>query len=83
MIPRHSRRMSHQMNVGMHGSLENARDGSVADSDDRCGETALRASDSARAIVEAHEGTVGFEAEPGQPTRFWVRLPASTRQETQ
>jgi two-component system sensor kinase FixL len=34
---------------------------------------------SARAIVEAHEGTIGFEAEPGEPTRFWFRIPATSK----
>ena len=30
---------------------------------------------SARAIVEAHEGTIGFDARAGTPTRFWFRIP--------
>jgi two-component system sensor kinase FixL len=30
---------------------------------------------SSRAIVEAHEGTIGFEGDPGGGTRFWFRLP--------
>jgi two-component system sensor kinase FixL len=30
---------------------------------------------SSRAIVEAHEGTIGFEGEPAGGTRFWFRLP--------
>jgi signal transduction histidine kinase len=30
---------------------------------------------SSRAIVEAHEGTIGFESEPAGGTRFWFRLP--------
>lgn len=30
---------------------------------------------SSRAIVEAHEGTIGFEADAGGGTRFWFRLP--------
>jgi signal transduction histidine kinase len=32
---------------------------------------------SARAIVEAHEGTIGFESIEPRGTRFWFRLPAS------
>ena len=32
---------------------------------------------SARAIVEAHHGTIGFERTADQHTRFWFRLPAS------
>ena len=32
---------------------------------------------SARAIVESHEGTIGFEPHGNQGTRFWFRLPAS------
>jgi len=32
---------------------------------------------SARAIVEAHEGTIGFENLTPRGTRFWFRLPAS------
>jgi C4-dicarboxylate-specific signal transduction histidine kinase len=35
---------------------------------------------SSRAIIEAHEGTIGVEDIPGG-TRFWLRLPAATRQE--
>jgi two-component system sensor kinase FixL len=31
---------------------------------------------SARAIVEAHEGTIGFDSVAGGGTRFWFRLPA-------
>ncbi len=31
---------------------------------------------SSRAIVEAHEGTIGFEDVPGG-SRFWFRLPAA------
>jgi signal transduction histidine kinase len=31
---------------------------------------------SARAIVQAHEGTIGFEAVAGGGTRFWFKLPA-------
>jgi signal transduction histidine kinase len=30
---------------------------------------------SSRAIVEAHEGTIGFEDVAGGGTRFWIRLP--------
>ncbi len=30
---------------------------------------------SSRAIVEAHEGTIGFESEAAGGTRFWFRLP--------
>jgi two-component system sensor kinase FixL len=30
---------------------------------------------SSRAIVEAHEGTIGFESETAGGTRFWFRLP--------
>jgi two-component system sensor histidine kinase DctS len=30
---------------------------------------------SSRAIVEAHEGTIGFNSEPSGGTRFWFRLP--------
>ena len=30
---------------------------------------------SSRAIVEAHEGTIGFASEPAGGTRFWFRLP--------
>lgn len=32
---------------------------------------------SARAIVQAHEGTIGFDAAEGGGTRFWFRLPAA------
>jgi signal transduction histidine kinase len=32
---------------------------------------------SARAIVQAHEGTIGFEPAAGGGTRFWFRLPAA------
>ena len=32
---------------------------------------------SSRAIIEAHEGTIGFEADPAGGTRFWFRLPVS------
>jgi len=34
---------------------------------------------SSRAIVEAHEGTIGFEDAAGGGTRFWFRLPAHSR----
>jgi len=30
---------------------------------------------SSRAIVESHQGTIGFESEPAGGTRFWFRLP--------
>ncbi len=30
---------------------------------------------SSRAIVEAHEGTIGFDADSPEGTRFWFRLP--------
>ena len=33
---------------------------------------------SARAIVEAHEGSIGFEDAPQGGARFWFRLPAAT-----
>jgi two-component system sensor histidine kinase TtrS len=33
---------------------------------------------STRAIVEAHEGAIGFEDVPGGGTRFWFKLPAAT-----
>jgi two-component system sensor histidine kinase DctS len=32
---------------------------------------------SSRAIIEAHEGTIGFESDPGGGTRFWFRLPVT------
>jgi C4-dicarboxylate-specific signal transduction histidine kinase len=32
---------------------------------------------SSRAIVEAHEGTIGFEADAAGGTRFWFRLPVA------
>jgi signal transduction histidine kinase len=35
---------------------------------------------SARAIVEAHGGTIGFEAEADAPTRFWFRIPAAANE---
>jgi len=31
---------------------------------------------SSRAIIEAHEGTIGFELQPQSGSRFWFRLPA-------
>lgn len=37
---------------------------------------------SSRAIVEAHEGTIGFENIPGGGARFWFRLPAAVAAET-
>ena len=33
---------------------------------------------STRAIVEAHEGTIGFEDAPGGGSRFWFKLPAAS-----
>ncbi len=33
---------------------------------------------SARAIVEGHEGTIGFEDASGGGTRFWFKLPAAS-----
>jgi C4-dicarboxylate-specific signal transduction histidine kinase len=36
---------------------------------------------SSRAIIEAHEGAIGVEDIPGGGTRFWLRLPAATRQD--
>ncbi len=33
---------------------------------------------SSRAIIESHEGTIGFEDADGGGTRFWFRLPAAT-----
>lgn len=35
---------------------------------------------SSRAIVEAHEGSIGFENIPAGGTRFWFRLPATVQQ---
>ena len=32
---------------------------------------------SARAIVESHEGTIGFDAHPRTSTRFWFRIPSA------
>ncbi|MBS0398588.1 MAG: HAMP domain-containing histidine kinase [Proteobacteria bacterium] len=32
---------------------------------------------SCRAIVESHEGTIGFESPPAGGSRFWFRLPAA------
>jgi signal transduction histidine kinase len=34
---------------------------------------------SSRAIVEAHEGTIGFDDVNGGGTRFWFRLPADAQ----
>ena len=36
---------------------------------------------SSRAIAEAHEGSIGFENVPSGGTRFWLRLPATAKQE--
>ena len=33
---------------------------------------------SARAIVEAHQGTIGFETMPDDGSRFWFRLPIAS-----
>lgn len=33
---------------------------------------------SSRAIVEAHEGTIGFDSAEGGGARFWFRLPANS-----
>jgi C4-dicarboxylate-specific signal transduction histidine kinase len=33
---------------------------------------------SSRAIIEAHEGSIGFDPAEGGGTRFWFRLPAAT-----
>ncbi|PZN33608.1 MAG: hypothetical protein DIU71_04675 [Proteobacteria bacterium] len=38
---------------------------------------------SSRAIVEAHEGTIGFEDAAGGGARFWFRLPAAEGVSTQ
>ena len=35
---------------------------------------------SCRAIVEAHEGTIGFENLPAGGSRFWFRLPAAAKE---
>jgi C4-dicarboxylate-specific signal transduction histidine kinase len=35
---------------------------------------------SARAIIQAHEGSIGFEAMDSGGTRFWFRLPAAEQQ---
>lgn len=37
---------------------------------------------SSRAIVEAHQGTIGFDDVEGGGARFWFRLPAATGAET-
>jgi C4-dicarboxylate-specific signal transduction histidine kinase len=34
---------------------------------------------SSRAIIEAHEGTIGFESVPAGGSRFWFRLPVAGR----
>lgn len=34
---------------------------------------------SSRTIVDAHEGTIGFDDVPGGGTRFWFRLPAVSK----
>jgi signal transduction histidine kinase len=36
---------------------------------------------SSRAIIEAHEGSIGFESEAAGGTCFWLRLPAAVKQE--
>jgi C4-dicarboxylate-specific signal transduction histidine kinase len=36
---------------------------------------------SSRAIIEAHEGSIGFENETAGGTCFWLRLPAAVKQE--
>ena len=33
---------------------------------------------SSRAIIEAHGGTIGFDAVEGGGTRFWFRIPTSS-----
>jgi signal transduction histidine kinase len=33
---------------------------------------------SSRAIIEAHEGTIGYDDLEGGGARFWFRLPATT-----
>lgn len=35
---------------------------------------------SSRAIIEAHQGTIGFESMAEGDTRFWFRLPAAVRE---
>ena len=35
--------------------------------------------DYSRAIVEAHEGTIGFDDVAAGGTRFWIRLPVTSR----
>jgi C4-dicarboxylate-specific signal transduction histidine kinase len=35
---------------------------------------------SSRAIIEAHEGTIGFESVSEGGTRFWLRLPAAVKE---
>jgi len=37
---------------------------------------------SSRAIIEAHEGAIGFEEAAGGGARFWFRLPASVGEKT-
>jgi signal transduction histidine kinase len=33
---------------------------------------------SSRAIIEAHEGSIGFDNVPGNGCRFWFRLPIAS-----
>ena len=35
---------------------------------------------SCRAIIESHEGTIGFENLPAGGSRFWFRLPAAAKE---